>query len=194
MKKKLSEMSLEELWNLFPIILKEHNPIWKEFYNEEEIVLKNNLPNISNISHIGSTSIPSIWAKPIIDILVEIPKEDDINDYIELILKQGYICMSKSKKRISFNKGYTENGFAEKVYHLHLRYKGDNDELYFRDYLIDNPEVAKEYEKLKLDLWKKYEHNRDGYTNAKTEFVQKYTEKAKLIYLNNSINISKVRC
>ncbi len=194
MKKKLSEMSLEELWNLFPIILKEHNPIWKEYYNEEEIVLKNNLPNISNISHIGSTSIPSIWAKPIIDILVEIPKEDDINDYIELILKQGYICMSKSKKRISFNKGYTENGFAEKVYHLHLRYKGDNDELYFRDYLIDNPEVAKEYEKLKLDLWKKYEHNRDGYTNAKTEFVQKYTEKAKLIYLNNSINISKVRC
>ena len=125
---------------------------------------------------------------------MEIPKEDDINDYIELILKQGYICMSKSKKRISFNKGYTENGFAEKVYHLHLRYKGDNDELYFRDYLINNPEVAKEYEKLKLDLWKKYEHNRDGYTSAKTEFVQKYTEKAKLIYLNNSINISKVRC
>lgn len=194
MKKKLSEMSLEELWKLFPIILKEHNPIWEEYYNEEEIVLKNNLPNISNISHIGSTSIPSIWAKPIIDILVEIPKEDDINDYIELILKQGYICMSKSEKRISFNKGYTENGFTEKVYHLHLRYKGDNDELYFRDYLIDNPEVAKEYEKLKLDLWKKYEHNRDGYTSAKTEFVQKYTEKAKLIYLNNSINISKVRC
>lgn len=194
MKKKLSEMSLEELWQLFPIILKEHNPIWEEYYNEEEIVLKNNLPNISNISHIGSTSIPSIWAKPIIDILVEIPKEDDINDYIELILKQGYICMSKSEKRISFNKGYTENGFTEKVYHLHLRYKGDNDELYFRDYLIDNPEVAKEYEKLKLDLWKKYEHNRDGYTSAKTEFVQKYTEKAKLIYLNNSINISKVRC
>lgn len=123
MKKKLSEMSLEELWKLFPIILKEHNPIWKEYYNEEEIVLRNNLPNVSNISHIGSTSIPSIWAKPIIDILVEIPKEDDINDYIELILKQGYICMSKSKKRISFNKGYTENGFAEKVYHLHLRYK-----------------------------------------------------------------------
>ena len=94
MKKKLSEMSLEELWQLFPIVLKEHNPIWKDYYNEEETLLKNNLPNISNISHIGSTSIPSIWAKPIIDILVETPKEDDINDYIELILKQGYICIA----------------------------------------------------------------------------------------------------
>ena len=87
--------------------------------------------------------------------------------------------MSQSKKRLSFNKGYTENGFADRVFHLHLRYAGDNDELYFRDYLIEHPDVAKEYEKLKLELWKKYEHNRDAYTEAKTEFVRKYTEKAR---------------
>ncbi|MBO7762604.1 MAG: GrpB family protein, partial [Clostridia bacterium] len=43
---------------------------------------------------------------------------------------------------------------------------------------------AKEYEKLKISLWKEYEHNRDAYTNAKTEFVKKYTEKAKSIYGN----------
>ena len=80
--------------------------------------------------------------------------------------------------------GYTENGFSEKVFHLHLRYAGDNDELYFRDYLIEHSDVAKEYEDLKLNLWKKYEHNRNAYTNAKTEFVKKYTEKAKSIYGN----------
>jgi len=65
-----------------------------------------------------------------------------------------------------------------------LRYAGDNDELYFRDYLIEFPDMAKEYEKLKISLWKKYEHNRDAYTNAKTEFVKKYTEKAKVLYGN----------
>lgn len=79
--------------------------------------------------------------------------------------------MKQSENRMSFNRGYTEKGFAEKVYHLHLRYEGDNDELYFRDYLINHHDVVKEYEKLKLDLWKKYEHNRDGYTKAKAEFV-----------------------
>lgn len=48
----------------------------------------------------------------------------------------------------------------------------------------DHPDVAKEYEILKLSLWKKYEHNRDEYTAAKSEFVQKYTEKAKILCEN----------
>ena len=86
------------------------------------------------------------------------------------------------RKRMTFNCGYTKNGFAQKVYHLHLRYKGDNDELYFRDYLMDNPEIAKKYESMKLWLWHQYEHNRDAYTYAKTEFIKKYTRQAKQVY------------
>ncbi len=184
MGKKLSEMSLEELWQLFPIFLKAHQPCWKEWYLEEEVFLKNVLSQSERISHVGSTAISSIWAKPIIDILVEVPKGSDLSCYKDLIVNSGYICMSQSADRISFNKGYTENGFAERVFHLHLRYSGDNDELYFRDYLIEYPDVANEYEKMKLKLWKECEHNRDGYTNAKTEFVQKHTEKARMMYEN----------
>ena len=184
MGKKLSEMSLEELWQLFPIFLTEHQDCWKEWYFEEENLLKNDLPQIERISHIGSTVISSIWAKPIIDILVEVPKESDLIDYKDFIIKNGYICMSQSEDRISFNKGYTEVGFADRVFHLHLRHCGDNDELYFRDYLIEHPDVAREYEELKLKLWKEYEHNRDGYTNAKMELVKQYTEKARTLYGN----------
>ena len=184
MGKKLSEMSLEELWLLFPIFLEEHKDYWKEWYLEEEKLLKRVLTKNERISHIGSTVIPSIWAKPIVDILVEIPKGTNLLDYKAEIINCGYICMSQSENRLSFNKGYTENGFSEKVFHLHLRYAGDNDELYFRDYLIEHSDVAKQYEVLKLNLWKKYEHNRDAYTNAKTEFVRKYTEKAKAFYGN----------
>ena len=184
MGKKLSEMTLEELWQLFPIYLTEHRSYWQEWYHEEESLLKTALSSTERISHIGSTAIPSIWAKPILDILVEIPKGSNLLDYKTLIINNGYICMSENEKGLSFNKGYTENGFAERVFHLHLRYMGDNNELYFRDYLNEFPRVAKEYEKLKLSLWNKHEHNRDAYTNAKTEFVQQYTEKAKLIYKN----------
>ena len=184
MGKKLSEMTLEELWQLFPIYLTEHQPTWQEWYFEEERLLKAVLLSNERINHIGSTAIPSIWAKPIVDILVEIPKESDLLEYKAMITNSGYICMSQSENGLSFNKGYTENGFAERVFHLHLRYAGDNDELYFRDYLIEYPEAAKEYEELKLRLWKKYEHNRDAYTNAKTELVKEYTEKARILYRN----------
>ena len=184
MGKKLSEMTLEELWQLFPIVLVEHQDCWQTWYSEEETLLKNAIPNMHRISHIGSTAIPAIRAKPIIDILVEIPRESNLLDCKDSILANGYLCMSQSGTRLSFNKGYTENGFAERVFHLHLRHAGDNDELYFRDYLIEFPEIAEAYEKLKLSLWKKHEHDRDAYTNAKTDFVKKHTEQAKLLYGN----------
>lgn len=56
------------------------------------------------------------------------------------------------------------------------------EELYFRDYLMEHASIAAEYEKMKLKLWKEYEFNRDGYTNAKTDFIQKYTEQARAVY------------
>lgn len=182
MGKRLSEMSLEELWQLFPIILTEHQPCWAGWYNEEEILLRGVLPQAVRISHIGSTAIPAIWAKPIIDILVEMPEGSDLPACREILVHHGYRCMAQGEKRISFNKGYTESGFAERVFHLHLRYAGDHNELYFRDYLTEHLAAASEYEALKLRLWKKFEHNRDAYTDAKAELVQQFTARARALY------------
>ncbi len=87
--------------------------------------------------------------------------------------------MNENETRLDFNKGYTPYGFADKVFHIHIRLTGDNDEVFFRDYLITHSDVAKDYEKLKLSLWKTFEHNRDGYTNAKSDFITHYTAIAK---------------
>ncbi len=81
--------------------------------------------------------------------------------------------MSENNERISLNRSYTLNGFASEVYHVHLRHIGDNDEPYFRDRPIEHPDVAKKYEQLKRALWKRFEHDRDAYTQAKTDFVQR---------------------
>ena len=180
----LSGMSLEELWRLFPIFLTEHRPVWAQWYQEEKERLCRLLPmeDICEISHVGRTSIPAIWAKPSVDILVEISKDGDMQAMKEQITCCGYTCMMEKAGRISFNRGYTPSGFAERVFHLHLRTAGDNDELYFRDYLREHTEAAREYEALKLGLWKEYEHDRDGYTEHKAAMVARFTGEAKRLY------------
>ncbi|MBS6475426.1 MAG: GrpB family protein [Clostridiales bacterium] len=184
MEKELSEMSLEELWALFPIFLVAHNDKWKTYYDEMEAFLKDILSEcqIERISHIGSTAIDGIWAKNIVDILIEISRDSDIEAAATILEANRFIRMSAAAGRISFNRGYTKTGFAEKVFHVHLRYTGDHDELYFRDYLNEYTQTAKEYEALKLRLWKQFEHNRDAYTDAKAEFIRKWTNKAKEAY------------
>lgn len=180
-KKELSEMTLKDLWQLFPIILTPHNPNWKEWYNDESAELHKILKDkgVARISHIGSTAINGIWAKPIVDILIEMIDRESLYSSCDELLKNGYLCMCRSDERLDLNKGYTKTGFAERVFHIHIRLSGDNDELYFRDYLNENHHVAMEYESLKKSLWKRFEHDRDAYTDAKTEFVRKYTLEAK---------------
>lgn len=185
MDKPLSEMTLEELWELFPIVLSEHNDCWSQWYEEEARSIQALLHGEQvRVNHIGSTAVRDIWSKPIIDILIEAPENVPLGRIKEILAGNGYICMSQSENRISLNKGYTSRGFAERVFHLHLRRWGDHDELYFRDYLNGHPAIAEKYERLKLSLWKKYEHDRDTYTDAKSDFVKKYTEYAKAEYRN----------
>ena len=180
MTKKLAEMTLEELWELFPIVLTKHQAIWKSFFKDELLLLKRAFADGDVIiNHIGSTAVEGLWAKPIIDILVEVPSNKSLAAYYALIRGCGYRLMSEAPSRASFNKGYTEKGFAERVFHLHLRFYGDHDELYFRDYLRLYPQAAKEYETLKFKLWKQFEHNRDAYTEAKTAFIAGAMAKAK---------------
>ncbi len=136
---------------------------------------------ICRINHIGSTSIEGISSKPIIDILLELPNDYAVNDLVELLQNNGWILMAGNAdtKLLDLNKGYTPSGFAAKVYHLHIKPSGDWDELYFRDYLQQHYDVAKQYEILKLSLKKQFEHNRDAYTKAKSEFVRMHTQKAR---------------
>ena len=180
MTKSLEEMSLEELWQLFPIFLVEHKTQWQNWYVSEKADLEKVLgPDlIKNIEHIGSTAIPNIWAKNIVDILIEVASPADMVQSRKLLVANGWRVMSEEPERISLNKGYTQNGFADKVFHLHLRLMGDCDEIYFRDYLRLHPDIAQAYQKIKLSLWKEFEHDRNGYTEAKSDFIKKYTKEA----------------
>lgn len=173
-------MTLQELWELFPVVLTQHQQQWNDWADVEKESLDNLLWRFTPvINHIGSTSIPGIQAKPIVDILVEVPLYCNYDEIRSLLVDSGYICMSQTQNRMSFNKGYTPEGYAEKVFHIHIHRAGDNDEILFRDYLLSHPKKAMEYETLKLSLLPKYRNNRDAYTEAKSDFVRNVIDAAR---------------
>lgn len=182
--KELKDMSIEELWQLFPIILKDHSPNYKLWYNEEKMMLIKILQDcdVSRVNHIGSTSIEGLIAKPIIDILLELPENYDVNRIAKILQNNGWILMQKNDahRTLDLNKGYTPIGFAEKVYHLHVKPFGDWPELYFRDYLRQHSDIARQYEVLKQELKEQFEHDRDAYTNGKSNFITEQSDKARV--------------
>jgi GrpB-like predicted nucleotidyltransferase (UPF0157 family) len=184
MGKSVHEMTDEERLRLFPVILCEHDPVWKENYEKEKMVLEQAIGagNIARINHYGSTAIPGLIAKPTIDILLEIKDDADLEKLIVNVqsVEYGYIELpSRPAPHMMFAKGYSSEGFKGQVFHIHVRYKGDWDELYFRDYLLAHPEIAYEYGEFKKELKKKYEFNRDEYTYAKTDFIRRITKMAR---------------
>lgn len=181
MKNDLSNLSKKELWQLFPIELVSYNPSWENWFCSEKKKLTFFLPYKKSIHHIGSSAVKTICSKPVVDILLVCQKED-YNAISTKLLQYDYILMSKSRFRHSFNKGYTSQGYQSQVFHLHLRLSDDIDELYFKQLLVSDESIAKEYEKLKRSLAVKYKYNRDRYTLEKTDFIKKYTEKAKTMF------------
>ncbi|HEX2986312.1 MAG TPA: GrpB family protein [Caproiciproducens sp.] len=199
MKKKVSELSNEEFKKTFPIILSEHNSNYKDWY---EIEKRNILSTVDNkdvvrINHIGSSAVEGLIAKPIIDMLLEIDGCCNVTKLLDDLKMIGFGEEISTRRddpmRLLLGKGFSADGFSEKVYLLHVRYFGNWDELYFRDFLIEHPDVAAEYGKLKQKILSDIENGiiermpngaPNGYSEAKLAFVKKYSNVAKQQFQN----------
>ncbi len=180
----LHNMSPEELGKLFPIVLAEPSADWASLFQAEKEAIIETLPTeiIVSVDHIGSTAIPGIKAKPTIDILLQITPQTDNQKFIDTFKTMGYHYTEQPDNpppHMMFVKGYTIRGFKGQVYHIHVRYSGDWDEIYFRDYLLKYKEIANEYEKLKIKLAEEFRNDREGYTKAKTYFIEGVNEIAR---------------
>ena len=187
-QKNLHQLTPEELGKLFPIIISEPNPKWPEMFQSEKLLIENLLEKeiVIRIEHIGSTAVPNLKSKPTIDILFEVSQDNFKEDaFIKKFQEIGYHYINRPENpepHMMFVKGYTEKGFNGQAFHVHVRFEGDWDETYFRDYLLKNPNVANEYAKLKSELAEKFKNDRDGYTDAKTEFIKRIMVLAKPNY------------
>jgi len=177
----------EQIGKLFPIHIVPYNPAWKTIFEQEKALIMKVLgvDVVLNIEHFGSTSVEGLASKPTIDILIEVLKlSGEIKRFITKKLETiGYGNMYNAEKEneMTFGKGYGDNYLDTQTYHIHIREMGKvpQNEIYFRDYLRQNPDIRDEYAKLKYTLAEKYQFNREDYTKAKTEFITKITEQQK---------------
>lgn len=159
------------------IIIVDYDAFWQlQFVQEAEKIKKAlNAPRLI-VEHIGSTAVPGLCAKPIIDIMVAV---EDLRDekIVAGLSKLGYVFEPDAgeQDRLFFRK------VTVRTYHVHVVEKNSwafRRHLLFRDYLISNPSVCEEYAALKRESAKRYRSDRQGYTRSKTEFIESALRKA----------------
>jgi len=158
-----------------PIEIVEYKPEWPMLFQEaKNAILQVIGDKVQAIEHVGSTSVPGLGAKPIIDILAAVRHLSDADDCIEPLRSIGYTYVPEYEESIP-ERRYFHGGPPEDHRHLHM-VEGTSDfwrrHMLFRDYLRAHTEVARHYETLKKDLAARYGADREGYTDAKTSFIE----------------------
>lgn len=150
-----------------------HDKKWAHLFQEEEKSLRSIFGNsMRDIQHIGSTAIPGIRSKPIIDIAVLLPSLKKAKDFLQPLrqLEYWYDQPSSSSERYFFRKGDPVQ------FHLSLTAPNVlywNRQILFRDYLLQHPDAAREYEQLKVNLLQKDPTGGQLYIDGKSAFVEK---------------------
>jgi GrpB-like predicted nucleotidyltransferase (UPF0157 family) len=133
----------------------------------------------AEVEHVGSTAVPGLAAKPVIDVDVVVRRPEDVPTAIERLRGLGYVY--QGDKGIRGREAFMWPPGAP-PHHLYVVVAGSKphaDHVHFRDYLRDHPEVAEEYASLKKELAARYGNDRARYTEAKSEFIAAVLEKAR---------------
>ncbi|MFS1514451.1 GrpB family protein [Chengkuizengella sp. SCS-71B] len=157
---------------------------WVNKFQEEALKIKEIFGDqLVEIHHIGSTSVPGLKAKPIIDIIPVVKNIKEIDLFNEKMEAIGY--EARGEFGIPGRRYFPKGGEKHRSHHVHVFQKGDQHierHLAFRDYLIAHPEVAKEYEVLKEELANKFSNNPERYSDGKETFIKETEKKALKFY------------
>jgi len=157
--------------------LSESDPEWESrFVEAKKEILDACGDKIVSVEHMGSTSISGIMAKPEIDILVGVNNLEDIEGIIEPLREIGYPYYKNFEEFVPQRRYFRKSEGITPLVHMHI-YEIDGDDykkhVFFRDHLRTNPEIARDYENLKVRLLKQSSGDRGVYQDGKKEFIQK---------------------
>lgn len=164
------------------VILEKYDPAWPAlFEKEKKLILEACGGRIHSVEHIGSTSVPGLGAKPIIDILLGVTKLQDIIDSIPALEELGYKYKSDFEHTMPYRRYFSKPD----AYHIHsveITSEFWKRHMNFRNYLRTHDDVRDDYFRLKASLAEKEWDDRNDYAFAKTEFIQGIEKKALEFY------------
>jgi GrpB-like predicted nucleotidyltransferase (UPF0157 family) len=156
-----------------------YSAAWSEFFAEERARLLAAVgDHVLDIQHVGSTSVPGMVAKPIVDIAMAVMNYEEAGVCVRPIVQLGYEY--KGENGIP-RRHYFERG-SPGSYHLHINEIGSRaweNQILFRDYLIRHPEVAQDYATIKMALARQFPFDRDSYLAAKAPFIERVLRRAR---------------
>jgi GrpB-like predicted nucleotidyltransferase (UPF0157 family) len=157
----------------------EYDRRWPSLYEQERARILNVLGGVVlDIQHVGSTAIPGVAAKPIIDIMVAVPELAAAEKCIQPLEAIGYEFRGEAgvPERLFFGKG------APRTHHIHMvELEGEfwESQILFRDFLRAHPDEARQYCELKKQLAASFGSDREAYTEGKTPFIESVLAKAR---------------
>jgi GrpB-like predicted nucleotidyltransferase (UPF0157 family) len=156
-----------------PIEIVPYNHTWPNLFKQERELLASTIRNwlVGTIEHFGSTAVPGLAAKPVIDVLVGVESLDASRPAIPVLERFGYHYFPYRPDQVHW---FCKPSPAFRTHHVHLvpyRSRHWAEQLAFRDYLRAHPEIAAEYADLKFQLAERYREDREAYTDAKGPFV-----------------------
>jgi GrpB-like predicted nucleotidyltransferase (UPF0157 family) len=126
------------------------------------------------VEHIGSTAVPGLAAKPIIDMLVGVASLAQVESRVRLLAQLGFVYVSKHELVLPQRRFFTRSELGERICHVHAVVRGTPfwfEHLAFRDALCQSKALSENYAELKRELAAKFPFDREAYTDAKAPFI-----------------------
>ena len=154
-----------------------YDPRWPSIFVAERDRLLELFPHrIQFVEHMGSTSVPGLAAKPIIDILAAVISMEVADALLEPLNMNGYDTSAEFNSTLVGRRWLMRHVNGRRTHHLHLVVANSsvwNRHIRFRDLLRSNERMLAEYEALKFELAEHFKNDRDGYTKRKSEFIER---------------------
>jgi GrpB-like predicted nucleotidyltransferase (UPF0157 family) len=169
-------ISVQTSTNMPTVIITPYSPDWlNQFSASREDLLSVFAPMVVAIEHIGSTSVPGLAAKPVIDVLLGARSLEDIESKIKPLSEIGYSYVPKYEREIPMRRYFVKSSATSFRVHLHaveLNSRFWQEHLAFRDRLRADAHLRCQYQALKLHLAEEFADDKSAYTNAKGPFIQ----------------------
>ena len=163
------------------VSLENNYELYKKIFKEEKAYLESVFKeNRFKIEHVGSTAVKNLLSKPVVDIAIGVDDLNSFKKYYSLLNKRYTITENLEKEEILLVKENEKETFCL-IHVLDIKSNRYTNMIKFRDILINNLDILKKYENLKIDLAKKYKDDRKNYTKSKNEFINKVLKNKKEI-------------